>query len=136
MLSSTFQIMQTMCVATVETDVAVLAIYYESRIQCNLFVEIGSKVKKRIISVSKMAVNVGQDMADALPALHAISGCDSTSAFYGVGKKKVYNILKNVGAYIQALKELGNQHIFNKLFSSYSEDGCRVLWHLQLHWYK
>ena len=77
-----------MCVATVDTDVAVLAIYYESRIQCNLFVEIGSKGKKRNISVSKMAVNVGQDMAGALPALHAVSGCDSTSAFYGVGKKE------------------------------------------------
>ena len=107
---------ENVCVATVNTDVAVLVIYYESRIQCNLFVEIGSKGKKRIISVSKMAVNVGQDMADALPALHAISGCDSTSAFYGVGKKKVYNIVKNVGAYMEALKELGNQHIFNKSF--------------------
>ena len=93
-----------MCVATVDTDVAVLAIYYESRIQCNLFVEIGLKGKKRNISVSKMAVNVGQDMTDALPALHAISGCDSTSAFYGVGKKEVDNIVKNVGAYMEALK--------------------------------
>ena len=63
-----------------------------------------------------MAVNVGQDMADALPALHAISGCDLTSAFYGAEKKKVYNIVKNVGAYMESLKELGNQHIFNKSF--------------------
>ena len=107
---------ENVCVATVDTDVVVLAIYYESRIKCNLFVEIGSKGKKGIILVSKMAVNVGQDMADALPALHAISGCDLTSAFYGVGKKKVYNILQNVGAYMEALKELGNQHIFNKNF--------------------
>ena len=97
---------ENVCVATIDTDVAVLAIYYESRIQCNLFVESGSKGKKRIISVSKVAVKVGQDMADALPALHAISGCDSTRAFYGVGKKKVYNIVKNVGAYMEALTSL------------------------------
>jgi hypothetical protein len=29
-----------------------------------------------------------------LPAAHALSGCDTTSSFFGIGKKSVYKILK------------------------------------------
>ena len=67
-------------------------------------------------------------MADALPALHARSGCDATSAFYGVGKKKIYTVIKNADHYKEALAQFGNNHTFDRsLFPCYSADGCRVL---------
>lgn len=81
------------CISTVDSDVLVLAVYCEGRIHCNLFVEIGSKGKRRITSVSKMATNIGKGISDALPALHAVSGCDARSAFYGLEKKKIYKIV-------------------------------------------
>ena len=36
-------------IATVDSDVSIFSIYYEDRFQCDLFVEIGSKSKKRTL---------------------------------------------------------------------------------------
>ena len=56
-------------------------------------------------------------MSNALPALHAVSGCDSTSAFFAAGKQiKAYKIVKNSGdfrKYWQGWKKL---LIFTKIF--------------------
>jgi hypothetical protein len=30
-----------------------------------------------------------------LPAAHALTGCDTTSSFFGVGKKIIYKVLKD-----------------------------------------
>ena len=42
------------CISTVDSDVAILAVYYKERIRCNLYVEIGSKGKKRILAISNI----------------------------------------------------------------------------------
>ena len=34
-------------------------------------------------------------------AFHSSSGCDATSAFYGLGKNKIYKIVKNSKDYMQ-----------------------------------
>ena len=78
------------CISTVDSDAAILAIYYEEQISCHFFVEIRIKWKKRILSISKIHESLSQQMSSALPALHAMSGCDSTRVFYGIGKQKVY----------------------------------------------
>ena len=80
--------------SSVNSNALVLAVCYEERIRGNLFVEIGSKGKRRIISASKMATNIRREMSDTLPAPHAINGCDATSAFFGLGKK-IYKVIKN-----------------------------------------
>jgi 5'-3' exonuclease len=42
----------------------------------------------RFIPCHSIASRIGDGVCKALPAYHAISGCDSTSALSGVGKKK------------------------------------------------
>jgi len=42
------------CISTVDSDVAILAVYYKERIRCNLYAEIGSKGKKRILAISNI----------------------------------------------------------------------------------
>ena len=37
-----------------------------------------------------IAQKLGPSMAKALPAFHAITGCDTTSAFFGKGKKTAW----------------------------------------------
>jgi hypothetical protein len=39
---------------------------------------------------------------------HALTGCDTTSSFYGKGKKIAYNIVKANNNHISALEMLGN----------------------------
>ncbi len=34
-------------------------------------------------------------MHDILPAVHALTGCDTTSSFYGIGKRTVFKIVNN-----------------------------------------
>ena len=45
-------------------------------------------------------------MSEALPGLHALTGCDSTSAFYGKGKSKALALALKDPTYLNALKAL------------------------------
>ena len=46
-------------------------------------------------------------MAEALPGLHTLTGCDSTSAFHGKGKSQAFALALKDPAYLNALKALG-----------------------------
>ena len=54
--------------------------------------------KRRIISIQKVADDIGHELCNALPALYAYSGCNTTSSFVRKGKllpeKHWRNILK------------------------------------------
>jgi hypothetical protein len=43
-----------------------------------------------------------------LSAAHALSGCDTTSSFFGIGKKSVYKILKDAAPDFHDLDNLGD----------------------------
>jgi hypothetical protein len=43
-----------------------------------------------------------------LPAAHALSGCDTTSSFFEIGKKSVYKILKDAAPDFHDLENLGD----------------------------
>ena len=45
------------------------------------------------IPVSKTCRKLGNDVCRNLPAAHALTGCDSTSSLYKVGKRSVYTKL-------------------------------------------
>jgi hypothetical protein len=72
-----------------DTDVCVLcvALYQESNCH-EVWFRTGIRDKLRFIPCHSIASRIGDGMCKALPAYHAISGCDSTSALSGVGKKK------------------------------------------------
>ena len=48
-----------------------------------LFFKTGVKEHKRFIPMHDVASGLGERMPLALPVIHALSGCDSTSSFYG-----------------------------------------------------
>jgi len=53
----------------------------------------GQKVK-RIIHVNKVAEKLGLHNASAQLGLHAFTGCDSVSSFYGRGKVKAWKVME------------------------------------------
>ena len=71
---------------TVDSDVAILAIYYSRKIAVNIFVQLGTGSNVRITDVGN--VDWQSELVETLPLLHAISGCDSVSAFNGICKAK------------------------------------------------
>ena len=70
----------------------ILALYYQQKIKADLLLKIGTGPNLKIIDISTHDLPV--DVTDALPGLHAISGCDTTSCFIGIGKKKYLSILQ------------------------------------------
>jgi hypothetical protein len=78
-----------------DTDVCVLCVvlYQESNFH-KVWFRTGIRDKLRFIPCHSIASRIGDGVCKALPAYHAISGCDSTSALAGVGKKKCIKLLR------------------------------------------
>ena len=53
-------------------------------------------------SVSTLAEKLGSSVCQALPFFHALTGCDTTSAFKNVGKKTAYEVMVKVLPDIQS----------------------------------
>ena len=63
----------------------------------------------RYIPVHAASQELGGKMCLALPAFHAITSCDSTSALCGIGKKKGWKVLLQSEKHQDSLGLLGSQ---------------------------
>ena len=68
----------------------------------------GTENKKRLINITTMAQSFSQEHATALLALHAFSGCDTTSSFKGLGKVKPLKVLLKLAKFEPVLARLGD----------------------------
>ncbi len=48
---------------------------------------------RRFVPVHKICENLSSNFCKILPAAHALTGCDSTSSFFKIGKTKMFNAL-------------------------------------------
>ena len=90
------------CIHTVDTVVLVLSFYYSTHVNNHfltltlpVYVNIlwkSEKSEEHFLNVSNADYNV--DMRRALPGLHAVTGCDSDSAFFRQGKIKGFRLLE------------------------------------------
>ena len=76
-------------IRTVDTDVVVLAVANVQRIKdvTELWLAFGVGKNLRFIPSHTIASQLGEVACSALPFFHALTGCDTVSAFSGVGKK-------------------------------------------------
>ena len=78
-------------IRTADTDVVVLAISSFRKIKAEeLWIAFGTGKHFRFIPAHKIALNLPLEMTQALPMLHAITGCDTVSFFSGKGKVKAW----------------------------------------------
>ena len=70
----------------VDSDVDILACYFASLVNIQIIVQIGTGRNKRLLYIPGNTLDV--ELIQALPLLHAISGCDSVSAVDGMSKTK------------------------------------------------
>ena len=81
---------QKVSIRTVDTDVIVLAVAQIQHLQISeLWIEFGVGKHYRFIPAHLVALNMGPEKASALPFFHALTGCDTTSAFCGIEKKQL-----------------------------------------------
>eukprot|EP00794_Sanderia_malayensis_P014792 gene14792-16327_t len=75
---------------------------------------IGSKNLTHVLDIKAIYDNIGPSVASSLPALHAFTGCDYTSAFHGIGKVKALKVLK---------KDERFQYVFGVIGDDFEFDG-------------
>ena len=77
-----------------DTDVLLLCVSHYREIGCQeLWFRTGVKDRLRYIPAHDVSTNLDPEICSALPAFHALTGCDSTSAFLCIGKKKAWKVL-------------------------------------------
>ena len=82
-----------------DNDVLLLSLFQNDQFDIGeLWFQTGSitsvKDGRRLIPVHDLYNSLGAEMANILPVAHSLTGCDTTSSFFGIGKKTVYKILK------------------------------------------
>ncbi|KAK3698753.1 hypothetical protein QZH41_004049 [Actinostola sp. cb2023] len=85
---------QRIVIQSPDTDVLLLCISHYDDIGCEeLWFRTGVKDRLRYIPAHKISLLLGPRMCKVLPAFHAVTGCDSTSALSGIGKKKAWKMI-------------------------------------------
>lgn len=80
-------------IRTVDTDVVAIAIAQVHILTPDeLWVAFGTGPNFRYIAVHEIAHTLGPRKSAVLPVFHAFTGCDTTSAFSGRGKKTAWDI--------------------------------------------
>ena len=80
-----------------DTDVFVLLVhYYDSRCKCSNSapMTMSSPVKKQAVIYIRATVESHSDIADALLAIHGLSGTGAVASLHGIGKATVVKVVK------------------------------------------
>ena len=78
----------------------------------------GSGTKVELFDIKSNTL--GHDIAMAFPGIHALSGCDSTSAISGIGKAKMFNAVCKDERFVHVAALLGDNvvDVLEELFCS------------------
>ncbi len=94
-------------VQTVDTDVIIIIAATFHQLQSTypgveIWVAFGVGKHFRYLHINKICQNLGASLCQALLFYHAFSGCDTTSQFYGKGKKSSWEAWKSYPSATQA----------------------------------
>ena len=92
-------------IITVDSDVAILALYFQTQLEVSIYLEMGTGSRTKIFNIASNTIP--DTVKKALPALHALSGCDSTSCFNGLGKVKCLKVMQSDERFLDAASLVG-----------------------------
>ena len=91
-----------------DSDVFFLLLHYASTMkEITIIFDTGTGNKKKIINVTEISKRRDDVSVQAMLALQAFTGCDTTSCFKGIGKLKPLKLLKKFPEYYRKLAMLG-----------------------------
>ena len=77
-----------------DTDVLVLTVHYFPKLKSTEELWIQTDVITSTSDLRRFICHsVSPTFSSILPAVHALTGCDSTSALFGIGKKSVFKAI-------------------------------------------
>ena len=117
-----------------DTDIIILCLAFQSRINCNLYIKCGSATHTRYIDITKVAKALGRSLCDALIGMHAYTGCDTISAFSGRGKPGALKILLSNIRFQQGFARLGKDWVLSTALLTILEEFtcCMYAAHTQI----
>ena len=93
-----------------DTDVTVLATHFFHSLACKqLWFRTGVKDKLCFIPIHSLVESLGSDTCASLPCFRALTGRDSTSGLYGIGKKKAWMTLRKNVSLHSGIAKLGDE---------------------------
>ena len=102
-------------VRTVDTDVLVILIglfhdMIASYPSATIWIGLGMGKYVQYISLNSTHTFLGPKTSRALPMSHSFTGCDTTSCFFGKGKKSAWEAWKSFPDMTETFKFLENHH--------------------------
>ena len=102
-------------IRTVDTDVIVILVSVFFNLQDNypdtqLWVGFGTGKSFKYYFINDICKYLGREMSRALPFFHAFTGCDTTSQFFGKGKRIAWESWKSFPEVTEAFLSVMNQH--------------------------
>ena len=90
-----------------DSDVFWILLHYAHTFENTaLLLESGTEDKQRLLDVTSFAKKYSPEFCSVLLSLHAFSGCDTTSAFRGIGKIKPLKVLQKSPQFVTALAQV------------------------------
>ena len=77
-----------------DSDIFFILLHFSSKIDSRLLFDSGSGNNKILINMTDLANSYGPKKCTVLLCLHAYTGCDTCSAFKGIGKIKPIKIIE------------------------------------------
>ena len=114
-----------------DTDVLVILAYHVHHMSSNpnVWMDVGlnGNNTRRYINISQMVSEISSSLIDALPGLHAFTGCDVTAAFMNKGKSKPLEIMRKNDSYMETFSRLGeNINVSNSLIAAVEKCVCAL----------
>lgn len=100
----------TTIIRTSDTDILVIMLANVEHLNesVRVWMDLGVGNARRYIDVSALSVQLGSMLSRALPAFHALTGCDFNPALYKRGKKRPFDILRKSEIFQKALADVGS----------------------------
>jgi hypothetical protein len=109
-------------VVTNDTDVLLLLMHHFKSSMCDMYMH--SEVSGRhgrvsnLIPIRQLCQKAGDLVCRCILVIHAISGCDTTSALFGIGKRSAYRKLKSMPKIVELTEILSNAKSLDKQVSA------------------
>ena len=98
-------------------DIASKELWFRTRVKDHL----------RFLPVHDVCQNLSNRVLKAIPAFHALTGCDTTSALFGIGKKKPWNVFIRSAVHQESLTILGQKPEVDEDTSSFVKRSLTVM---------
>ena len=110
----------TALVRTVDTDVVVILVGKLHDLKAvnahvNIWVTFGMGRNFKLISINRICASLGEQKSRSLPLFHAFTGCDTTSAFNGKGKRSAWKAWALCNNAVTPSLEFLSTHPFQQL---------------------